>query len=64
MSTQAYKDGLKKRYGIEWDEYIAILRLQDFKCAVCGIHHVDYPTGFDIEPSNWTALCGRHKHGY
>lgn len=41
---------LKRLYGLDDDEYQAMLEAQDGKCFTCG------------EPPGWTQLCVDHDH--
>jgi len=50
---------IKHRYGIEVDEYEALLVVQDGRCAVCG----ERPAATD-SPAHWAGkLCIDHDHG-
>lgn len=30
-----------KKFDLTWDEYQAMLELQDHRCAICGLHETD-----------------------
>ena len=49
-SKAAWK--LKARYGITVEEYNVMLKNQEFRCAICGIHDDDLPD----------SLCVDHDH--
>jgi len=52
----------EERYGIPYEDYLTLMRLQDHRCAICGVHQADYKTSFDIEPVTMELMCGRHKY--
>ena len=52
----------EERYGVPYEDYLTIMRLQDHRCAVCGVHQADYRTMFDIKVETMELMCGRHKH--
>jgi hypothetical protein len=43
-------DNLRTKYGISVEEYDALRRLQDYRCAICGRHEDDIPRSASGRP--------------
>lgn len=46
------KSAIKRKYGISWEDYMAILERQNFFCGICG-----------CQPSEESLFCVDHDHG-
>ena len=52
----------EEMYGIPHAEFVAIMALQDYCCAICGAPQADIRTRFDLNQETMELVCGRHLY--
>jgi len=52
---------IEERYGVTYDDWLTILRLQDYRCAVCNEHSSEnIGKHFGIDVKTMEVMCQVH----
>ena len=55
------KHWIEERYGVSYDDFLTVLKLQDYRCAVCGEHNAEnLGKHFGIDNRTMEVMCQEH----
>ena len=49
-------------YGMPHAEFVSLMALQDYCCAICGAPQADIRTKFTLKEETMELVCGRHLY--
>ena len=49
-------------YGMPHAEFVALMALQDYCCAICGAPQADIRTKFTLKEETMELVCGSHLY--